>query len=157
MSARRVQSIVQSMTRRRLSAGVTGPLMATLATLLAAATAVSGCTTHIADSVPAAIGGLPESVPPRPATAPEFPAVGDRPAARADALLSEDERKKLKDDLTASRNHAAKLAPKSEPAANEKPAKKKLAAPASAKDSSKKKSEPATTGSVSAAGATPNP
>ena len=155
MSARRVQSIVQSMTRRLLSAGVTGPL---LATLLAAAIAVSGCTTHIADSVPAVVGGLPEHTPPRPATTPEFPAVGDRPEARADApLLNEAERKKLKDDLTASRDQAAKLAPKSETAANQQPAKKKVAAPASAKNLSKKKSEPATTGSVSAAGTAPSP
>jgi hypothetical protein len=146
MSATRVQS----MTRRRLSAAVTGPLMAAL---LAAAMTVSGCTTHIGDSVPAAIGGLPEHTPARPTTQSEFPAIGDQPQARSEVLLNEAERKKLKDDLNASRDRAAKLAPKLEPPANEQPAKKKVATPAA----SKKKSEPTSTGSVSAAGATPNP
>src|SRR5215467_1402942 len=102
MSATRVQS----MTRRRLSAAVTGPLMAAL---LAAAMAVSGCTTHIADSVPVAVGGLPEHTPPRPATQAEFPAVHERPEPRAEGLLSEDERKKLKDELTATRDRATNL------------------------------------------------
>jgi hypothetical protein len=121
--------------------------------VFAAATAISGCTTHIADSVPPVVGGLPEHTPARPATPVEFPAVGDRPQARTEGLLSEEERKKLRDDLTASRDRATKLVPKSEPAANEQPAKKKLAAPAA----SKKKSDPATTGTVSAAGTAPNP
>jgi hypothetical protein len=129
---------------------MTGPLRAVL---LAAAMAVSGCATHIADSVPAAIGGLPEHTPARPATKVEFPAFGDQPEPRTELLLNEAERKKLKDDLNATRDHAAKLAPKPESAANAQPAKKKAAAPAA----SKKKSEPPTTGSVSAAGATPNP
>jgi len=119
---------------------------------LAAAAAVCGCTTHIADSVPVVAGGLPEHTPARPATPAEFPAVHDRPEPRAQGLLTEDERKKLKDDLTATRERTNRLA--SEPPANEQTAKKKLAAPAA----SKKKAEPAaTTGSVSAAGAAPNP
>jgi hypothetical protein len=134
------------MARPKVSTGLSG--LWTVA-VFAAATAISGCTTHIADSVPPVVGGLPEHTPARPATAPEFPAVGDRPQARTEGLLSEEERKKLRDDLTASRNRATK----SEQAANEQPAKKKLAAPAA----SKKKSEPATTGTVSAAGAAPNP
>ena len=71
----------------------------------------------------------------------------DRPAPRADGLLSEAERKKLKDDLNTSRDRAARLGQPSE-----QPAKKKVAEPAA-----KKKSEPAATGSVSAAGAVPNP
>jgi hypothetical protein len=128
-------------------------MAAALAVVLAAATGVSGCTTHIADSLPTAVGGLPEHTPPRPSTQAEFPAVHDRPQARTEGLLSEDERKKLKDELTASRDRTTKLAPKSEPPANEQLAKKKLASPAA----SKKKAEPAATGSVSTAGATPNP
>ena len=138
------------MVRLKVSAGLSGLLTAAV---LAAAMAMSGCTTHIADSVPPVVGGLPEHTPARSATPAEFPAVGDRPQARTEGLLSEDERKKLKDDLAASRDRATKLAPKSESAANEQPAKKTLAAPAA----SKKKSEPATTGTVSAAGAAPNP
>src|SRR6059036_2223133 len=100
MSARRVHS----MARRRLSDGMTGPLLASL--LAAAATAMSGCAAHIADSVPAVVGGLPEHTPARPATPVEFPAVGDRPQPRTEALLDEAGRKKLKDDLNASRDHA---------------------------------------------------
>src|SRR5215510_4224801 len=134
------------MARPKVSTGLSGLWMVAV---FAAATAISGCTTHIADSVPPVVGGLPEHTPARPATAPEFPAVGDRPQARTEGLLSEEERKKLRDDLTASRDRATK----SEQAVNEQPAKKKLAAPAA----SKKKSEPATTGTVSAAGAAPNP
>jgi len=134
------------MARPKVSTGLSGLWTAAV---FAAATAISGCTTHIADSVPPVVGGLPEHTPARPATAPEFPAVGDRPQARTEGLLSEEERKKLRDDLTASRDRATK----SEPAGNEQPAKKKLAAPAA----SKKKSEPATTGTVSAAGAAPSP
>src|SRR5262245_14180496 len=139
------------MARPKVSADLSGLSMAAV---LALVLAVSGCTTYIADNLPTAVGGLPEHTPARPATPAEFPAVHDRPEPRTQGLLSEDERKKLKDDLTATRDRAAKLAPKSEPPANEQPAKKKLPAPAA----SKKKTEPApTTGSVSAAGAAPNP
>ena len=137
------------MARPRVSTDLSGLLTAAV---LAAATAVSGCTTYIADNLPTAVGGLPEHTPARPATPAEFPAVHDRPEPRTQGLLSEDERKKLKDDLTATRERTNRLA--SEPPANEQTAKKKLAAPAA----SKKKAEPAaTTGSVSAAGAAPNP
>src|SRR5262245_9520766 len=106
------------MARPKVSTGLSGLWTAAV---FAAATAISGCTTHIADSVPPVVGGLPEHTPARPATAPEFPAVGDRPQARTEGLLSEEERKKLRDDLTASRDRA-KLVPKSEQAANEQPA-----------------------------------
>lgn len=116
--------------------------------VLAAVTALAGCTAHIADSLPASVGGLPERVPARSESPAEFPAVHDRPPARADAPLNEAERKKLKDDLIATRDRAARLAPKAEA-----PAKKKVAEPAA----KKKKSEPPAAGSVSAAGTAPNP
>jgi hypothetical protein len=116
--------------------------------LLAAALALSGCASHLADSVPAIVGGLPEKVPARSETPSEFPAVHDRPAARAEGLLNEADRKKLKDDLAASRERATRLG-----LAPEEPAKKKVAEPAA----KKKKSEPTATGSVPAAGAAPNP
>ena|SRR5215510_11431570 len=139
------------MAQSRVSTGLSRLLTAVV--LAVTAGAVCGCTTHIADSVPVVAGGLPEHTPARPATPAEFPSVHDRPELRTQGLLSEDERKKLKDDLTATRERTSKLAPKSEPPANEQTAKKKLAAPAA----SKKKAEPAATGSVSAAGAAPNP
>jgi len=118
--------------------------------------ALSGCASHLADSVPAAVGGLPEKIPARSETPPEFPAVHDRPPVRADGLLNEAERKKLKDDLTASRERATRLG-----LAPEELAKKKMAEPAAkkkvAEPAKKKQSEPAATGSVSAAGAAPKP
>src|SRR5947209_6167802 len=90
---------VQSMARPGLSAGLTAPPRASatffgilhFCTLLAAAMALSGCASHLADSVPAVVGGLPEKIPPRLETPPEFPAVHDRPTARAgaDGLLNE--------------------------------------------------------------------
>jgi hypothetical protein len=151
---------VQSMSRRRLSAGLTAPPRATAAVfgaIFAAGMALSGCASHLADSVPAVVGGLPEKIPPRSETPPEFPAVHDRPAPRADGLLSEAERKKLKDDLNASRDRAKRLGQ-----TTEEPAKKTVAEPAAKKKvaepaAKKKKSEAAATGSVSAAGAAPNP
>jgi hypothetical protein len=111
--------------------------------------ALSGCASHLADSVPAAVGGLPEKIPARSETPPEFPAVHDRPTARADGLLNEAERKKLKDELNASRERATRLG-----LAPEEPAKKKVTEPAAKK---KKKPEPTATGSVPTAGAAPNP
>jgi hypothetical protein len=161
MSAARVQS----MARPRFSVGSTAPSRASIAVLgalLAAAIALSGCSSR--HSVPAVVGGLPERIPPRLETPPEFPAVHDRPAARAEGLLSEDERKKLKDELNASRDRATRLG-----LAPEEPAKKKAAEPAAKKKvadpASKKVAEPAAkkkqfepaTGSVSATGAAPNP
>jgi hypothetical protein len=117
--------------------------------------ALSGCAGRLADSVPAAVGGLPEKIPARLETPPEYPAVHDRPAPRAEGLLNEAERKKLKDDLNASRDRTVRLGQTSE-----QPAKKKVAEPAAKKNepaAKKKKSEPTATGSVSATGAAPNP
>jgi hypothetical protein len=156
MSAARVQS----MARPRFSAGLTSPSRASaaaLGALLAAAMALSGCASHLADSVPAVVGGLPEKIPPRSETPPEFPAVHDRPAARAEGLLNEADRKKLKDELNASRDRATRLG-----LAPEEPAKKKVAEPAAKKKvaepaAKKKQSEPAATGSAPTAGAAPNP
>jgi hypothetical protein len=156
MSAARVQS----MARPRFSAGLTAPSRASaaaLGALLAAAMALSGCASHLADSVPAVVGGLPEKIPPRSETPPEFPAVHDRPAARAEGLLNEADRKKLKDELNASRDRATRLG-----LAPEEPAKKKVAEPAAKKKvaepaAKKKQSEPAATGSAPTAGAAPNP
>jgi hypothetical protein len=145
------------MSQPRFSAGFTAPSRASVAVLgalLAAAVALSGCASHLADSVPAAVGGLPEKIPPRSETPPEFPAVHDRPAARAEGLLNEDERKKLKDELNASRDRATRLG-----LAPEEPAKKKVADPAAKKkavDPAAKKKQPAI-GSISATGAAPNP
>jgi len=56
--------------------------------------------------MPAAVGGLPESTPQRPATPATYPAVHDLPPPRATTILTDAEQKKLEDDLIAARNRA---------------------------------------------------
>jgi len=75
------------------------------ALLLAAATA--GCSSVI-DALPPAVGGLPEGTPGRPATPPAFPSVHDMPPARGDTPLNEAEKKRLQEELVASRERAAR-------------------------------------------------
>ena len=58
----------------------------------------------IADHMPAAIGGLPEDAPERPATPAAYPAVHNMPPARSSAPLSNAQQKQLEDDLVAARN-----------------------------------------------------
>jgi hypothetical protein len=83
--------------RRVLAAGM----------LLAAAIALVGCASTIGDSMPAAIGGLPENAPQRPATPPAYPSVHDnKPRDRSNAVLSGAEQKKLEDELAAARAKA---------------------------------------------------
>ena len=74
--------------------------------LVAAAVALSGCGSMIADHMPAAAGGLPEGSPQRPRAPAAFPAVHDMPPPRATTVLSDAEAKKLEDDLIATRNRA---------------------------------------------------
>jgi hypothetical protein len=66
------------------------------------------------DSLPASVGGLPDKTPERPATPPAYPAVHDLPPARADVPLSEAEKKKLREDLAATRERAARQGGKSD-------------------------------------------
>jgi len=84
------------------------------ALLLAAATA--GCSS-VVDTIPTALGGLPEGTPERPAAPPAFPAVHDMPPARGDTPLNEAEKKRLRDELIASRERAARQGASAEPAA----------------------------------------
>jgi hypothetical protein len=82
-----------------------------VALLLAGAAMVSGCSSYaLIDAMPTAVGGLPEGTPERPATPQQYPAVHDMPPPRNDIPLNEAEKKKLKDDLTASRERAARQA-----------------------------------------------
>jgi hypothetical protein len=76
------------------------------AALIAGATMlVSGCSgSLIADHMPAAIGGLPEEAPARPAAEGAYPAVHNMPPARSTTPLSNDQQKQLEDDLIAARN-----------------------------------------------------
>lgn len=66
--------------------------------------ALSGCGSMIADHLPNAAGGLPETAPERPALAPAYPAVHDMPPQRASAPLTNEEQRKLQQDLIAARN-----------------------------------------------------
>jgi hypothetical protein len=78
------------------------------ALLFAAAATLSGCASMIADHLPNAVGGLPENAPERAAVQPEFPAVHDMPPARNSVILTEAEKKKIKDELNATRDRIAK-------------------------------------------------
>jgi hypothetical protein len=77
------------------------------AALTACATALlCGCSSGsmIADHMPAAIGGLPEDAPERPATPAVYPAVHNMPPSRASTPLDTAQQKQLEDDLVAARN-----------------------------------------------------
>jgi hypothetical protein len=78
-----------------------------LAVLVAGAAMLAGCSTA-GDHIPAALGGLPEGVPERPATPAAFPAVHQMPPARSDVVLSEAEKKRLREELTAQRERRAR-------------------------------------------------
>jgi hypothetical protein len=91
------------------------PACALAAAMILVGAAVSGCSSHqLIDNMPSAIGGLPEGAPQRSANPPVYPAVHDMPPPRKDTPLSEAERKRLKDDLIATRERAAKRKAKPE-------------------------------------------
>jgi hypothetical protein len=76
--------------------------------LVAMAGLLSACSSsRIGDSLPPSLSGLPAGVPERPAVQPDYPAVYDLPPPRADTMLSDAEKKSLKDELIASRERAA--------------------------------------------------
>ena len=82
--------------------------MLDLAVLLAAGMSVAGCSSaNIADNLPAATGGLPQNAPQRPSMPGTYPAVHDMPPARSSVVLTEDEQKKLEEDLIAARKRTA--------------------------------------------------
>jgi hypothetical protein len=79
-----------------------------LPTLLGGALLLAGCAaSSIADNVPTAVGGLPEGAPARPQSPGAYPAVHDMPPPRATNVLTEEEQKKLEDELAAARQRAA--------------------------------------------------
>jgi hypothetical protein len=86
------------------------------ALLFAAAAVLSGCSS-VVDHIPTAVGGLPEAVPPRPAEPPAFPAVNDMPPGRDVSRLTEEERKRLRDDLIAIRERAVQQGTAQDPPA----------------------------------------
>jgi hypothetical protein len=66
---------------------------------------LAGCATggSVGDHLPAAVGGLPESAPERPAAPMAYPDVHDMPPARPSTTLSDREQKQLETDLIAAR------------------------------------------------------
>ena len=75
-----------------------------VALLLAGGMILAGCSgSIIADHMPSMAGGLPEGAPQRPADPPAYPAVHDVPPARENTVLTDEEQKKLEDDLIKSR------------------------------------------------------
>jgi hypothetical protein len=80
------------------------PRMVAAALAVCAAALVSGCSGLIGDHLPAAVGGLPEDAPARPANDTPYPAVHSMPPARSTAPLSYDQQKQLEDDLIATRD-----------------------------------------------------
>jgi hypothetical protein len=69
---------------------------------------LASCSTGtIGDHLPTAVGGLPAGVPQRPTAAGSYPEVHDVPAPREQTVLTDEERKKLEEDLIAARNRAA--------------------------------------------------
>ena len=70
---------------------------------LAGACAVLASCSSVLSELPAAAGGLPAGTPERSATPPAYPAVHDMPPPRANAVLTEDEKKRLEAELAAMR------------------------------------------------------
>jgi hypothetical protein len=78
------------------------------ALLLAGGLILVGCTgSMIGDNMPTAVGGLPESAPQRPANPPSYPAVHDQPPARSQAVLTDEEQRRLEQELIAARERTA--------------------------------------------------
>lgn len=76
------------------------------ALVVAGAAMMAGCASPstVGDHIPSAVGGLPEAAPARPATPTAYPAVHDMPPERANTTLTDNEQKKLEDELIAARN-----------------------------------------------------
>jgi hypothetical protein len=86
---------------------------------LASALMLSSCanTTNLTDmgnklgnELPAAVGGMPETVPERPQTQPGYPAVHDMPPARNTKVMTEEEKKRLETELAVMREQQIRRA-----------------------------------------------
>ena len=81
------------------------PLMTISGLALVLSLGLGGCASGgMLDQLPPALGGEPASLPPRPKTGYQFPAVHDMPPARASAPLSDNELVRLEKELSAARD-----------------------------------------------------
>ena len=67
------------------------------------------------ESLPTALGGLPEGTPERPVVRTEYPGVFNSPPPRTDAVLTADELKKAEAELAAARDRQNKQAADAKP------------------------------------------
>src|SRR5437764_11475839 len=79
------------------------------AALFVIAAALAGCSS-VVDFIPTKAGGLPTTVPARPEEAVAYPAVGDAPRGRDAAALTQDEEKRLREELTTLRDKQGEIA-----------------------------------------------
>ena len=73
-----------------------------LALVCAGAIILAACSSVLSE-MPTQVGGLPAGTPQRPVVAPEYPAVHDMPPPRTNAVLTEEEKKKVEAELAAMR------------------------------------------------------
>lgn len=83
-----------------------GLLQRTIAATVVMAALLAGCSAGpVGDTLPNALGGLPQGAPARPNVVNrQYPAVHDMPAARATEPLSETDQVKLEKELQAARD-----------------------------------------------------
>jgi hypothetical protein len=97
--------------------------MVAVLALFAAAAILPACSASmIGDHLPTAAGGLPEGAPQRPDAPAAYPAVHDLPPKRQDTVLTDEEQKKLEEDLIAARKRTVGAAGGASADANAKPA-----------------------------------
>jgi hypothetical protein len=86
------------------------PTLAIFALALTLSMGLGGCASGgMLDQLPAAVGGEPASLPPRPKTEYKFPAVHDMPPERSAAPLSDNEQVRLEKELQAARDRQESL------------------------------------------------
>ncbi len=87
------------------SCSTSAPRLLARALVITGGVILASCSS-IGDHLPTAAGGLPAGAPPRPTTSGSYPAVHDMPPPREQTVLTDEEQKKLEDDLIAARNRA---------------------------------------------------
>ena len=99
------------------------PVPAVFGLTLLLSLGVGGCASGgMLDQLPASLGGEPASLPPKPKTGYQYPAVHDMPPARATAPMSDTEQERLEKELQTARDRQEGLyGPAPVPAPKKKP------------------------------------